>query len=101
MIFMRALLTDGLRVCQVKAYHTELGTTCLCMALTEIHDSKTHWISTLDGAIEIHDHIIIFMILTDKGCNPQRVRKVFRANLILACLLLPNFWPHSSPFTHH
>ena len=25
MIFMRALLTDGVRVWQVKAYHTELG----------------------------------------------------------------------------
>ena len=32
------------------------------MALIEIHDSKTHWISTLDIANEIHDPIMIFMI---------------------------------------
>ena len=31
MIFMRALLTDGVQVCQVKAYHTELATTVVHM----------------------------------------------------------------------
>ena len=66
MIFMRA------RVCQVKAYHTELPTTCPCMALTEIHDSEMHWISTWDIANDIHDPIMIFMsyltsIQTHKG----------------------------------
>ena len=40
MIFMRALLTDGVQVCPVKAYRTELATTCPCMALTAIHDSE-------------------------------------------------------------
>ena len=55
MIFMRALLTDGVRACQVKAYHTELATPCPCMALTETHDSETHWTSTLDIANKIHD----------------------------------------------
>ena len=40
MIFMRALLTDGVQVCPVKAYCTELATACPCMALTEIHDSE-------------------------------------------------------------
>ena len=34
MIFMRALLIDGVQVCQVKAYYTELSTTCPCMALS-------------------------------------------------------------------
>ena len=53
---MRALLTDGVRVCQVKAYHTELAITCPCMALTEIHDSEIHW----NIANEIHDPIMIF-----------------------------------------
>ena len=60
MIFMRALLTDGVRVCQVRAYHTELATTCPCMALTEIHDSEIHWTSTWDIANEIHDPIMMF-----------------------------------------
>ena len=60
MIFMRALLTDGVRVCQVRAYYTELATTCHCMALTTIHDSEIHWTSTRDIANEIHDPIMIF-----------------------------------------
>ena len=63
MIFMRTLLTDGVRVCQVKAYRTELATTCLCMALTGIHDSVTHWTSTLDIANEIHDLIMMGQML--------------------------------------
>ena len=62
MIFMRALLTDGVRVCQVKAYYTELATTCPCMALIEIHGSETHWTSTLDVDNEIRDPIMVFMI---------------------------------------
>ena len=45
------------RVCQVNAYHTELVATYPCMALIEIHSSKTHWTSTLDIANEIHDPI--------------------------------------------
>ena len=57
---MRALLTDGVRVCQVKAYHTELATTCPCMALTEIHNSKRHRTSSWNIANEIHDPIMIF-----------------------------------------
>ena len=39
-IFMSALMTDAVSVCQVKAYHTELAATCLCMALIETHDPK-------------------------------------------------------------
>ena len=62
MIFMRALLTDEIRVCQVKAYQTEMATTCPCMALIEIHDSETHWISTLDIVNEIHNPIMIFLV---------------------------------------
>ena len=62
MIFMRALLTDGIRVCQVKAYHTELASACPWMALIEIYDSETHWTSTLDIANEIHDPVMIVMI---------------------------------------
>ena len=42
MIFMRSLLTDGVGVRQVKAYHTELA--------------------TLDTANEIHDPVMIFMV---------------------------------------
>ena len=71
MIFMRALPTDGVRVCQVKAYHTELATTCPCMALTEIHDSEIHW-TLWDISNEIHGPIMIFMsyltsVQTHKG----------------------------------
>ena len=50
-------------MCQVKAYHRELATTCLCMALTGIHDSETHWTSTLDFANEIHDLIMMGRML--------------------------------------
>ena len=59
MIFMKALLTDGAQVCQVKAYHTVLATNCPCMALTEIHDSEIHWTSTGNIANEIHDPIMM------------------------------------------
>ena len=76
MIFMTALL---LRVCQIKAYNTELATTSPCMALIENHDSETHWTSTLDIANEIHDLIMIFMIGLDSNS---------------ACLLLLKFWPN-------
>ena len=46
--------------------------TCPCMALTEIHDSEIHWISTWDIANDIHDPIMIFMsyltsVQTHKG----------------------------------
>ena len=48
MIFMRALLTDGVRGCQVKALHRELVTTCPCMSLIEIptlkHTGSQPWI---------------------------------------------------------
>ena len=46
-------------MCQVRAYHTELATSCPCMALKEIHDSEIHWTSTWDIANEIHDPIMI------------------------------------------
>ena len=48
MIFMRVLLTDAFGVCKVKAYHTEVAATCLCMALIETHDPKTHLIPILN-----------------------------------------------------
>ena len=47
---------------QVKAYHTELATTCPCMALTEIYDSEIPRTSTRNIANEIHDPIIIFIV---------------------------------------
>ena len=47
MIFMRVLLTDGVRVCHIKSFHTELATSCPCTAFTEIHNSETHWTSTV------------------------------------------------------
>ena len=101
MIFMRALLKDGVRVRQVKAYHTELATTCPCMALIEIHDSETHWTSTLDIDNEIHDPIIIFMIYLTRVAIHEGLDECLGLDLVLACLLFLNFWPHSSPFTHH
>ena len=58
MIFMSALLTDVVSVCQLKAYHTELAATCLCTAVIEIHDPKTHLTT---AANEIHDPITVFM----------------------------------------
>ena len=101
MILMRALLTDGVRVCQVKAYHTELATTCPCMAPIEIHDSETHWTSTLDITNAIHDHIMIFMIYLTRVVTHKRLDECLGLDSILACVLLLNFWPHSSPFTHY
>ena len=87
MIFTRALLTDGVQVRQVKAYHTELATTCPCMALTEIHDSKIHRTSTWDIANDIHE-------LPGKRSDPQGVYGCLGLDSILACLLLLNFCPH-------
>ena len=51
---MRALPTDGVRVHQVKAYHTELATTCPLHGL----QTEIHWTSTWEIANEIHDPII-------------------------------------------
>ena len=101
MILMRALLTDRVRVCQVKAYHTELATICPRMAPVEIHDSETHWISTLDITNGIHDHIMIFMIYLTRVVTHKRLDECLGLDSILACVLLLNFWPHSSPFTHY
>ena len=94
LIFMRALLTDGVRVCRVKAYHTELATASSCMALVEIHDSETHWTSTLDIANEIHDQIMIFTIYLTRVATHKGLDECLGLDSILACLLLLNFWPH-------
>ena len=87
MIFMRALLTDGVRVCQVKAYHTELATTYFCMALIDIDDSETHWTSTLDIANEIHDPLMIFMIHLTRVVTHKGLDKCLGLDSISACLL--------------
>ena len=89
-------------MCQVRAYHTELATTCHCMALTAIHDSEIHWTSTWDIANEIHGPYNDTQELPDKGSDPQRGRSMLRArfnfSLPVASELLPLY---SSPFTHH
>ena len=94
MIFMRALLTDGVRVCQVRAYHTELATTCHCMALTAIHNSEIHWTSTWDIANETHDPIMIFKRYLTRVQTHEGVDQCSGLDSILVCLLLPNFCPH-------
>ena len=91
MIFMRALPTDGVRVCQVKAYHTELATTCPCMALTDIHDSEIHWTATWEIANEIHDTIMLFMSYLTRVQTHKEVDECLGLDSILACLLLLNF----------
>ena len=90
-------------MCHVKAYHTELATTCPCMALIEIHNSETHWTSTLDIANEIHDPIMIFMIYLTRVATHKGLDECLGLDSILTCLLLLNFWLHIlySPFTHH
>ena len=94
MIFMRALLTDRVQVCPVKAYRTELATTCPCMTLTEIHNSEIQRMSTRDIANEIHDPIMIFMICPTRVETHKGLDKCFGLDSILACLLLLNFCPH-------
>ena len=94
MIFMRALLTAGVRVCQGKAYHTELATTHPCIALTEIHDSEIHWTSTWDIANEIHDPIMTFTGYLTRVHTHKGLDEYLRLDSILACLLLLNFCPH-------
>ena len=94
MIFMRALLTDGVRVCQVRAYHTELATTCHCMALTAIHDSEIHWTSPWDISNEIHDPIMIFKSYLTRVQTHKGVDQCSGLDSILVCLLLLNFCPH-------
>ena len=78
---MSALLTVS--VCQVKAYHKELAATCVCMALIEIHDPKTH-LST--AANEIHDPIITFMACLTRVVAHKGLDKYFGVDSILACL---------------
>ena len=94
MIFMRALLTDGVRVCQVKVYHTELATTCPCMALTEIHDSEIHWTSTWDIANDILNPTMIFKSYLMRVQTNKGVDQCLGLDSILACLLLLDFCPH-------
>ena len=88
MIFMRALLTDGVGVCQAKAYHTELATTCPCMVLIEVHDSETHWTSTLDIDNEIHYPIMIFMIYLTRLATHKGLDECLEIDSILVRLLL-------------
>ena len=40
MTFIKALVTEALRLYQVKAYHTDLAVTSLCMAVNKIHDPQ-------------------------------------------------------------
>ena len=40
MIFMRTVGTGKVKLCQVKAYHTDLAVTSLCMAVNWIHDPQ-------------------------------------------------------------
>ena len=94
MIFMRALPTDGVRGCQVKALHRELVTTCPCMSLIEIHDSETHWITTLDTANEIHEPIMRLTTCLTRVATHKVLDKCLGLDSGLACLLLLNFWPH-------
>ena len=93
MIFMRALLTDGVRVCHVKAYHTELAATCLCVALIEIHNSEKHWTTTLDISNKMHDPIIIVMIYLTTVVTHKVLDECLGLDSILACLLLLNYYP--------
>ena len=81
-------------MCQVKAYHTELATTCHCMALTAIHNSEIHWTSTWDIANEIHDPIMIFKSYLTRAQTYKGVDQCSGLHSILACLLLLNFCPH-------
>ena len=90
---MRALLTDGVGVCQVKAYHRGLATTCPCMALTEIHDSKIHWTSTRDVANEIHDPIMIFTIYLTRVESHKGLDECLGLHSILACPQIQNAGP--------
>ena len=87
-IFVRALLTDGVRVCQ------ELATTYPCMALAEILDSEIHWTSTWDIANESHDPIMIFTVYLTKVETHKGLDECLGLDSILACLLLLNFCPH-------
>ena len=82
MIFMSALLTDAVSVCQLKAYHTELAATCLCMTVTEIHDPKTHLTT---AANEIHDPITLFMTYLTRVVAHKGLDKCLGLDSILAC----------------
>ena len=48
MIFLMALMTDAVGVCQVKVHHTQVAATCLCMDLMQTHDPKMHLTPILD-----------------------------------------------------
>ena len=83
-------------VCQVKAYHTELAATCVCMALIEIHDPKTHLAT---AANEIHDPIMTFMAYLTRVVAHKGLDKCLGVDSILACLRLLN--TGSQHLIHH
>ena len=86
--------------CQVKAYHTELVTTCPCMAPIEIHDSVTHWTSTLGIANKIHDPIMIFMIYLTRVATHKECLGLYRFNFSLSATskLLASYILAPSPY---
>ena len=64
------------------------------LVFIEIHDSKTHLVSTLDNANEIHDPIKIFIPSLTRVAIHKELQKCLGLDSSLACLLLLNFWPH-------
>ena len=66
MVFMRAVVTDTVGLCQVKAYHREFTTASLYMTC-EIHAQQTCPTLTQEADNEIHNFIMIFIGLMTKG----------------------------------
>ena len=60
------------------------------MALIEIHDSETHWTSTLDIGNEIHDPLMIFMIYLRRAATHKVSDECLGLDSILVCLLFLN-----------
>ena len=61
MVFMRAVVTDTVGLCQVKSYHREFTAASLYMTCIEIHAQQTCPTLTQEAGNEIHNFIMIFI----------------------------------------
>ena len=89
--FTRSLLTNAVRLCQVKACYTELAAVSLYMAVNETNHSQINLTLTLVVFNEIHSLIMIFMTCPTTVRVHHGIDRGLGLNSGLACHFLLNF----------
>ena len=89
--FTRSLLTNAVRLCQVKAYYTKLVTASLYMAINETNHSQMHLTLTLVVVNEIHSLIKTFMPCLTRVKVHEGLDRGLGLNSGLACHFSLNF----------